>query len=866
MELFRRLSFAMVLLTLVGCGGGDGGLSNGETTTPALDVEAQIGISGPTTFQTPAEVTINIKENGNGVANASISLSINDSNLANFESDATSVTTDSNGDASILLISGNQTGEGEITLTYRASNGEDFTYTLPFTNAGGAVVIQLALSNAQVSNAEPATVQASVTFEGEPYDVLVAFTVDDAELANFNPENGRVLAENGIATIELLAGSKAGAGQVVASVISPFGEQVDAGIYFESAGDGQDNSSGPAVAEITLYADTQQLASSGAQEVVLTAIAKDINNILLSDVDVSFFADSGDILISTSDSGVKSSTTNESGQASAILRTQGNPENRTIEVTAQSGTATDNVNVFVVGTSIQFSGSSSLALNDENSFILNVLNSDSEGIADVEVSLSLAEEPADGIASLTFPNTVTTNPEGQAVVTVVGNTGGVNTLLATALGATSAKDVSVQADSFLFTDFDNGNGVNVDPNATESLPDVLLSDVATVTLTWNRSNAPVADGTVVEFSTTRGTLSASSGVVTDGQVSVTLNSTDAGRAIVTFTGQDGDTEITNQLEFEFVAETVDRLIAQASPNSIGPDGQTSTISVVARDANGNLVKNKTIVFSLNDTSGGTIFPAEAITDSNGSASTVYTSNTVSAQDDVSITATVKDQPSISDLVTLTVADRELFIALGTGNEIQETNSGTTYTKQFVAFVTDADSNPVTNQRLTISAVPEGYYKGLWVRVYENGEFVRWEARHENTISSPHYCTNEDTNLDGILDPGEDTNNDGSLTPGNVIASLISVSVDGDDTAIVEAVTDDEGKVLIDLVYAQSYGHWVDINLIVSGKVTGSESSTQTTYTLPVSGEDISDEEVIPPAASIGTQSPFGLTASCSVPD
>ncbi len=762
MELFRRLSFAMVLLTLVGCGGGDGGLSNGGNPDPG--------------------------------------------------------------------------------------DGDDNNLT-----------ISLALSSDTVSEQNPVTITATVMDGSNAVaNKLVSFLVSDSSLAYLSPENGAATTNSeGIVEIQLLVGTKSGGGTITASIDS---ETVTNTIAFNSAGDGEVIVEGPEVADITLIANAQQLASSGAQEVLLTAIAKDGNNNLVKDATLAFSSDSGQIQVTNA-------VTGDNGQASAILRTQGNPENRTIKVTAIKGTVSDDIDVFVVGTNVQLTGSSSLALGDVNTFIINVVNSDSEGIAGAEVALSLsgqASEAGGEVADITIPDSVITDASGQATVSIVGNSGGSNSIVASTLGATTTKSVSVQADSFTFTSFNDGNGTIINPSSAITLPDVLLSDTATVTLTWNRSNTPVADGTVVEFTTTRGTLPSNQGVITNGTVSVTVNSSDAGDAIVTFTGTDGDVVLSNSLEFEFVAESVDTVIAQASPSSIGPSGQTSTISVIVKDANGNLVKNKVIDFNLSDTTGGSIFPASAVTDSSGNASTVYTSNAVSAQDDVAITATVRDQQDKSDTVTLTVADRELFIALGTGNEIQD--NVTTYTKQFIAFVTDADGNPVVGQKLTISSVPEGYYKGQWVRIYDGDEFIRWETRGEVATNGTHYCTNEDVNRDGILDPGEDTNNNGFLTPGNVVASLLTVSVENDNTVVVEAITDDEGKVNIDLVYAQSYGNWVDINLIVSGKVSGTESSVKTTYSLPVSGEDVSNEDVAPPMSNVSNWGPFGLRANCSVPD
>ncbi|GHG02643.1 Ig-like domain-containing protein [Thalassotalea marina] len=738
------------------------------------------------------------------------------------------------------------------------------------------IKINLSLSDSKVSNGNPLEVTAIVTQGGVPVATkLVTFTLDKSDIAIFDKGISSVATDSaGKAVVTLLAGNKADGGTIVATTDT--GESSET-LAFNSAGDGN-VIVGPQIDEIAIFANTLQLASSGAQEIALTVIAKNNKNILIPGADISFSSDSGELLISKDDNEVPSSITNDKGQATAILSTQNNPKNRTITVTASNGSISDEINIFVVGTTVQFSGSSSLAFNDDSTYIINVLDSDSEGVYGAQVSLSLANDPATGAANLSFPSTVTTNEEGQAFIQVTGVTGGTNTIIASAMGATASKAISVQADSFVFTGFNNGDGVAVNPsNGNVTPPDVLLSDTATVTLSWNRSGTPVANGTRVDFSTTRGTLSSSSGVINNGQVSTTLTSNDAGKAIVTFTGSDGNIQLSNQLAFEFVAETVDRLIAQASPNSIGPDGQTSTISVVARDPNGNLVKNKTIVFSLSDTTGGQISPAEAITDSKGSASTVFKSSTGSAQNNITITATVKDQPSIIDTVNLTVADRELFIAIGTGNEIEDNE--TSYTKRFVAFVTDADSNPVKNQKLTVSSVPDAYYKGRWLPLYDGDEFIRWVTAGEIgthtpdehnrdtalylTSQPPTRCLNEDINLNGILDPGEDTNNSGTLTPGNVISSLATVSVENDNTTQVEAVTDNEGKVVIELVYAQSFGGWVDINLIVSGKVGGTESIAKTTYTLPNSAQDINSEDISPPTASIGMSGPFGEHNSCN---
>ncbi len=698
-----------------------------------------------------------------------------------------------------------------------------------------SISIEVALSSDTLNNQSPITVTATV-MDGSKVVAgkLVSFAISDEELANANPENGASTTNaEGVATITLIVGTKSGGGTITASVDDDGSKVESIAVGFNSAGDGSD-SEGPNVDVLSLFANTQQLASSGAQEIELTAIVKDMNNNLVEGATVSFATDSGQIEVTKA-------VTEKDGQASALLRTLDEPSNRIIEVTANSDGKSDLVNVEVLGTTIQLTGSSSLAIDDDNTFVVKVLNSDGKGIADTEVALSTSG------SNLTLPSSIITSATGQAEFTVVGTVGGSDAITAQALGATATQNVTVQTDSFLFTSFKNKNGTTVITGGTTTLPDVVLSDTATITLEWLRSGSPVADGTKVVFTTTRGTLSAMEATTVDGKVSVNVTSNNAGKASVSFTGTDDAIELNNQLEFEFIAETVETIVAQASPDSIGPNQQTSVISVVVKDANGNLVKDKIIDFSLEDTTNGVISPAFAITNSNGAASTEYTSNTVSAKDGVVITATVREDSSKTATVALTVADRELFISLGTGNEIIEFDSES-YNKKYSIFVTDVDSTPQEGVELKVSAIPHNYKKGQWVKVYEDGNFLQWAA----AVST--VCANEDINKDGILDLGEDINGDGILTPGNIVA------------AAGDLVTDENGQAIIDILYPQSYAQWSDIDLIVTATVTGTESQEQTLFTLPVNSSDVNQEDVNPPVQGVGLNSPFGSSASCSNTD
>ena len=713
--------------------------------------------------------------------------------------------------------------------------------------SSGVITVQVQKSDGVLSAENSVTVYA-IVFDGDTpvADKTVTFSLAIEGSATLDPIAGTATTDaSGIASIDVNVTDVEGSVNVIATYSS-----ASDNISFDSLGDGTPTiEDEEEAASIQLYASTEQLASSGADSVLLTAIAKDIDNNLLEGITISFSSDSGSLQSYVDEDGSSSTVTGADGKVAMLLSTEADASNRDINITAASGDISDSLIVSVMGTTITLTGSSSLAIDDETSYVIKLVDSDGVGIANTTIDVSLSND-ATTVAAITLPSeAVVTDSEGQATLNVTGTSGGSNDIVVSAINATASQEVSVQADSFLFTEFSNGVDT-IDPSVSVTTPDVGLTQAAELTLTWLREETPVA-GATVSFTTTRGVLSNDSATTDDnGQVTVTLTASDAGKALVTLVGSDTteDIELTNQLEFEFYAETAATIISQASPSSIGPDQQTSTITAVVNDENGNLVKNKTVQFILEDISGGSIYPATAVTDSSGSASTVYTSNSTSAKDGVLITASVDDvEPSI---VALTVSDRELFISLGTGNEIEELGT-TDYIKEYSVFVTDGDSNAVEGVELTISAIPETYYKGFWIKTYdEDDAFTGWATIGYN-YGSLKDCPNEDINFNGILDEGEDTNGDNELTPGNI------VSISG------TFVTDEDGRSVIKVNYPQSYGWWLDVKLVVSGTVTGSESSTQTIFKLPVFASDVDDEDVTPPQQGIELRGPFGVSNECA---
>lgn len=678
------------------------------------------------------------------------------------------------------------------------------------------IVDQGGQASNQLTSGAPLTIIATVTEDGNAVgDELVTFTFNTAGLAEFSNDTGTALTNtDGVATIDILVGQSSGDGLVLANA----GTADEAQIGFSSTGQvvvGEQPSS------LEFFSSSIQLASSGSDEVELIAVIKNDQNILMEGIEVDFSADQGASLQ------VTQRTTLADGIARAILTTS-DKSLRTITATATVSTSTDTlvetVAVDVVGTEINLNAPSSVIINDTSPITIIVADSDGEGIANQVVTLSST------IGSLSNTSPVT-NENGQVTVDYTSPSAGNDSITASALNTSASIDVTVQEDDFSFSSVPSG--------------DVTVGQDATIEIRWFKNNSPLVNGSVT-VTASRGTLNTDTQQTdANGIATFIINSNNAGLSSLSAIGSDGSgSEVTARAEVEFVATDAQIINVDASPDLIGPDGQTSTITAVVRDGTGNLVKGKLINFRLDDISGGFISPNSATTDSNGIASTVYTSNSVSSEDAVIVYADVADDASVTDFTTLTVGDRAFDISIGTGREI-ETPDTSTYLKRFAVFVSDSVGQPVVNAELTVSSTPvkfaQGgtYRKGFWVW---NADVEVWQT----TVTA--VCSNEDIDANGRLDSGEDTNNDGELTPG----IIGTVSFENDVSR-----TDANGQANIELRYPKQFAPWTDVEITVFGSSAGSETSDNLRITLPIAAADVTEETSPPPP------NPFGSSSLCT---
>ena len=843
--LAKTLSLISALFMLTACGGGgssvsrdntDNGSGDGGTTSPtysiALTLENESGASDNSLSEDNSLFVVATvsDQDGNPHADALLTFTLSNEQLAEFGNDTGTARTNSNGVARLRLNASTASGDGEITAAL--GSGETGTTTFSATAVTSTdpttISVSLALQNAageadnSLSSSNALVALATVTnSEGEPQaDLLLTFSLSNDDLATFSNDTATVLTNaDGVASIGMSVGSASGDGEVTATLSTGEADSTT----FSSSGS---TTVSEEPASLELYANSIQLASSGSDEVELIALVKNEQSVLMEGVEVSFSAASGD--------GVELQLTQPEtaadGTARAILTSQNDASNRTVTITAGAGSLTQTVEITIAGTEVTINGASSVILNDSVDYTIRVQDSDGTSILNQDVVLSAVN----GTLSST---TVNTGANGQATVSYTASTSGEDTITAAALNAETSFTVQVQQDEFNF--------VNL---PTEEVP---LGQTQTITVQWRQDNTPVV-GQNVTFSASRGVIAGNATVVTDaeGQASIDISANNAGISSITASASDGSGNVlvSALTQIEFIATTPHTLIADASPDIIGPDGQTSTISAVVRDVDGNLVKNSVVNFSVSDVSTGFVSPSQATTDSKGIATTVFTSGSVSTQDAVVVTAFVADDPAIDDEVVLTVGARAFDISLGTGNELEEATS-TSYLKRFGVFVSDSAGQPVSGVNLTASVAPVKYVNG---GEYRTGFWVFDDDASQWVAIVNQNCETEDVNDNGILDTtprDEDTNEDGMLTPGLIGTIAFANGA---------AVTDENGYAELEYRYPRSYAIWYDAVISVFGQSTGSEASAKMRYTLSISADDVTDEGASPPA------NPFGVTDQCTL--
>jgi len=595
----------------------------------------------------------------------------------------------------------------------------------------------------------------------------------------------------------------------------------------------------PATVELTKSAPS--ISSDGRQSVRLFATIKDAGNVAIAELPVAFSASGTGSSIK-----VVNGTTDANGQAEASLSID-DPTNRTITVTATTGTRSASTDIEVVGTTASISGPASIVVGQPAMFQVAVKDASGEPVVGKPVAVSSARGNAVSVSP------ATTGVLGTVDVIVTPSTIAADTLSVSAAGATGVREVQVSSTLVAF-------------DAPLASAAIVVSSPPTPVRVRVLDNGVPMVGVTVAFTATRGTIGASA--VTDGSgvASTTIQSPLAGRSLITATSLNGTI---GTREVTFIADRAAKLEVQASPSTVGVNlsgsaAESSQIIAVVRDSVDNPVKGARVNFSAVDPSAGRLSQGFALTDDNGRATvTFYPGALPTGTNQIVITGVIDcgyvvtgvqcvapDTPP-TDQTLLTAAQRALQIRIGTGNQVMKVPDpvGPVFNEvPYGVLVTDSAGNPVSGVTLNATVVGLDYGKGFWQKIPCAPGQPCWEQ----IVESVPFCPSEDVNYNLLLDDGEDLNGDTVLTPGSVALAYFGSS--GVETT---GTSDANGSAVLRIRYLRDRSQWVNVGVRVSASVPdGTEGAEAVQFLLPVLGSDLTDEAVPPPGAS----SPYGRGA------
>jgi hypothetical protein len=240
------------------------------------------------------------------------------------------------------------------------------------------------------------------------------------------------------------------------------------------------------------------------------------------------------------------------------------------------------------------------------------------------------------------------------------------------------------------------------------------------------------------------------------------------------------------------------------------------------------------------------------------------------------------------------------ISFETGSQLLVSEDATDprYRQPFSLLVTNEDGGPVGGVQVELSIRPLFYNKGRWARFSTTGDSEpdRWglgytdedgnfrtptadqnfnafsclseDVRLDGVTGFPNATYNgsldtEDTNGNGVLDPGEDINGNGTLDTEDVDGDgNLEPSVDATASPGV-VTTGSDGFATFEVSYPKGNALWSVIQIRATADVDGTENTEKRTFGLPVLVDDISDTGTNPPGGS--GPGPYGEVGDCFDP-
>ncbi|MEE9319241.1 MAG: Ig-like domain-containing protein [Granulosicoccus sp.] len=582
-----------------------------------------------------------------------------------------------------------------------------------------------------------------------------------------------------------------------------------------------------AVLSVTVETDTNLLSTGSAEVAVITAVVTDDSNSAVAGQSVAF-SSTGGILQDVV------TTTNDKGEATAALRIPQDYRNQGIVVTVLADTFVGSITIDADGSALAVSGPSSVVPGTDTELAVTLTDGTGSPIRNESINISSAAGNA------ITPNIAVTNNDG-VVQTVIGSAKGSDTISFVALGNTASTEYQIQVSEDILTFATGTEGKEYSVGA-----------IGEVEVTWMSQGQPVGNKDL-RFSITSGEIFGNSVVRTNaaGKASITFSSGSAAPATISVADA-ADSDPQADVSVEFIATVPGDLVLEPASTRI-KTGETSKMTAIVTDANGNPVKGIEVVFSSPDLKGGSLNSSSAVSDRDGKASVDFTAGNLATVDRaISIFAEIEGWVAET---ALTIVEQRLNVTIGSSNKVQVNDTQTQYSINFVVQVADGSGAPLADTPVELSIKPLAYKKGYYTVALDQDDKPYWAKIFTD-------CASEDINGNRVLDDGEDNNNNGELDPQDPasLAPIAGIQATLESGGVVR--TDETGSGYFRVLYPVTNATWAEVEVIARAQSFGTESEDSIKTGLNVLASEFKDTNVTP--ANI--VSPYGIDLDCTNED
>jgi hypothetical protein len=774
-------------------------------------------------------------------------------------------------------------GLGMAATLVACGGGGGSAGTTVFPSPGGSTAGLTALAvtgNPTLSNNGTDTLSLKVTALTTGNAALVGQTVP----VTFSVSSGAIVTAGGSATSST-DGTLAATVSLVDRTSRPITVTASSGSVSQAfTFNVVDSVNGSKVADISLVADKLTLPNNGTQTVSLTATTLDASRGTAGGAPLTFSVDDPAKSAFVTVAGGATATDASSGQLKATVTLGSNQTNRTIKVTATSGTVSRQVSFDVVDSAAVTPAAADMSIaldkttvgnggSDAVAVTVTAVDSSRNAVKDIDVTFSV-----DANAVLVVGNSKTA-ADGTAKATVTIGADRSNRLVT----VTAKSGTFVRQASFRVT------GAKL--QATLNPATLKVGDPGQVQYTLTDVNANPMVGAAITVS---GPGTGSATGTTDLRGQYLYSYVAAGSGPTQISAQAGGATITSTIQVDAKLSDVPATVNIASAtftaapsvvsvNAVGSKDNRAELRLLFLTNNNVPVPNVRVRLGLGSNTSGTDGDissgkdAVITSDANGVAlSSFIAGQRASSTDQVTIFAcyakddtveTIAACPSTRKLsVSLTVVEQPLSITIGTDNGIADGPNGLTYIQRFTVLVVDAAGNPKSDVQLTPLLDLPTYLKGYWTYNAAAQLWVKTE-----TVS----CVAEDSSPSGFRNGtietfngvSEDVNGNGQLDPRKSDVSIAMVGT---------TKTDANGTAVLRIEYPKSYGSWVEYSVRVGASGVVSPPATYGRIAAPgyslasltgnrqVTGVPITavKAEGEPPFSV----SPYGKSASCTDPN